>query len=382
LRRYDVAARTTQDIFTVNDATGVGANVSPDGQWVVFASIVQGDAQGIQLVRVDGKYHQTLYCTQNQHGLSGMVLSPDQHTLVFNEEGAYDTQNPRSQGDTLYALDMTTGKLHVMLSSSQPGYPGTPAQAASTSSFHAYSDHLQQNERTSGQFMPLPGPTPITIYLPIKWASNSSVYLLGRPIEPGSGVQPHDLYQLLDISKDVSQQSSNLKLLTQQLHQNACLDYDITLDNTQIVCNANPIMGGSSTTAIKIEAIAGGTLKSVYSAPNDTQVLARAISDTTMLFTLDKLESGSQLWKVNMDGTGATQLMATAASSHLLSFALYSYLPGANISRDGSMYALRSYDLTNSVDTLLVGSMNGGTPTTFATSTQGGAFALVGWTSA
>ena len=80
------------------------------------------------------------------------------------------------------------------------------------------------------------------IYIPMKWANNS-VYLLGTV--RGSGGVPHQLALLRDINKDVSQQASNLQIITAASQDNDCQDYDVTPDNQQSVCSAYTLLGQS-----------------------------------------------------------------------------------------------------------------------------------------
>src|SRR5579863_847296 len=66
LRRYDVATNQKTDIYSTAAAQIQQAQVSADGQWVMFLAAAPSSSTSvtamIQIVRVDGKELQTLYC--------------------------------------------------------------------------------------------------------------------------------------------------------------------------------------------------------------------------------------------------------------------------------------------------------------------------------
>jgi Tol biopolymer transport system component len=117
LQRYDVTTGETQTILQMQQAeSALGTNVSPDGQWVLFEGSLQGQS-ALQLVRMDGQQLQTLYCAPPQATVGNLVLSPDQHYLVFSQVNSDETES------ILFLLDMRTGKLQTELSSLRPDYP-------------------------------------------------------------------------------------------------------------------------------------------------------------------------------------------------------------------------------------------------------------------
>jgi len=117
LQRYDATTGAIQTILQIHQADpALGTNVSPDGQWVLFGAVIQSQS-AIQLVRMDGQQLQTLYCAPPQSTVGNLVLSPDQHNLLFSQVNLDETES------ILYLLDMRTGKLQTELSSLQPNYP-------------------------------------------------------------------------------------------------------------------------------------------------------------------------------------------------------------------------------------------------------------------
>ncbi|GER90011.1 hypothetical protein KDW_41730 [Dictyobacter vulcani] len=385
LSTYDKQTGSKKNLLTFSENASVAANVSPDGHWIIVTQLTRGVGNAIKLVRIDGAYAQTLYCSASDNLLSSVLLSPNQHSLVFSESSNPILANPQF---TLKRLDMATGKIQTLLSSLQPGYPGiqTLPQALGGTATQASSQQSQANIHAYSQlFMPQPGPPPVLGYLALKWASNSSLYLQSTSLVlSGGGIPPHDLYQLLDINKPVEQQSSNLKSLTAPLKQTNCDSYDITADNTQLICSGGPLYGDPRRPAVRVEAVSGQSLHTVFTASPDDQVFARAARDHTILFTVNNVKTNvAQFYQINTDGS-ALKLLASAKASEY-TFESYtksgdnSYLPWTNVSRDGKYYALIS--TTNYINSLVIGKMNGGSsnPNKIATNLQ---LRIVGWTAA
>ncbi len=367
LQRYNVTTGSLQTILQTHATETIQeANVSPDGQWVLLVSLLQ-DQFALQLVRVDGQYLQTLYCAPAQTSTDAALLSPDQRFLVFNQV------NQDESISMLYLLDMTTGKLRTELSPLQPNYPGSTQGQLHTSWMSSLSSSSSQDKTTghlkTQQFNPLPSKHYL-IYVPMKWANNG-VYLLGTV--RGSGALPHQLALLRDIRKDVAQQRSNLQAIT-ATEDNGCQDYDVTADNQQLICSAySP--GGPS--AINMRPIPGGALRTVYHDPPGGMIVARVLSNSALIFILDKPNSPPTLWKINTNGSGLTQLMAAQTKDLILDFASSSYLPWAITSHEGMLYALKVSNPMSNAQSLVVGDLSAGIPKTIASSAN--SLLLVGW---
>ncbi len=372
LKRYDTVTRTSQTILqTQGTETLQNANISPDGQWILLISLLQGQP-AIQLVRMDGQHLQTLYCAPPQSSIDNALLSPDQHFIVFNQEDEIAIS-------ILYLLDLTTGKLRTEVSPLQPNFPGIVASLQTSNSPFTSSIALQNKTDRNlemQQFNPIPG-THYLIYIPMKWANNS-VYLLGTMhASPASFPR---LALLRNINKDVTQQQSNVQIFptTTAPDGNPCFDYDVTPDNQQMLCNAYALMGPASPTTITRQPLAGGAPRLVYSNPTGGSIVARAITNSTIIFILNNPNSPPALWKIHIDGSGLTQLMAAQNSDTGIGFGYSSYLSSSIISRDGTLYALEVSNMTGNTQSLIFGSLSGGLPTTFTSNTN--PLVLVGWT--
>lgn len=375
LQRYDVTTGATQTILQIPQASPVlGTNISPDGQWVLFGAWVQGQS-AVQLVRMDGQQLQTLYCTPAGYSVSSLVLSPDQHYLVFSQ------RNETGAESMLYLLDMRTGKLQTELSTLKPNYPVFGQYASQASSLVLLSPFLHNakvSKVTEGQQFNSLGSKQFPMYVPMKWATNSSVYLLGGVVATPS--PSPQLLLLRDITKDVSQQGSNVQPVMATPEANNCQDVDVTSDNRHIICSVYTQFGPVGPSSVLLQPTTGGAFHAIYRNPAGGSLNARALSNpSVVIFTLYRASQPPALFKVNSDGSGLSQLMAGSTTQTLLNLAA-SYLPWSNASRDSTLYALQLYDLTMSKETLVYGHMSGGVPVAFASSTAGNGLNIVGWT--
>ena len=84
--RYDATTKKTTDIITFakSELMQMPA-LSPDGQWLVyFTANAPGEGPDqLQMVRIDGRYLQTLWCGAQIENSDGLRWSPDQHYVSF-----------------------------------------------------------------------------------------------------------------------------------------------------------------------------------------------------------------------------------------------------------------------------------------------------------
>ncbi|GCE28963.1 hypothetical protein KDA_44470 [Dictyobacter alpinus] len=379
LSEYDTQTGNKKKLLTFTENDNVNANVSPDGHWIIVTQSTSDLENAIKLVRIDGAYAQTLYCSTSDNFLSSALLSPNQHSLVFSEV------NPNTQTFTLNKLDMSTGKVQALLSSLQPGYPGVPIQpqAIGDTSTQASSQQPQANIHYYSQLlMPQSGKPPITGYIPFKWAGNSSLYLQSAAVVPsGGGAFPNNLYQLLDINKPVEQQSNNVKSLTAALKQGSCYNYDITADHTQLICSMGPSNPLDPTQpGVGVAAVNGTSLHNIFTASSSNQmVLASTPSGHMVLFIVNDVKTKlAQFYQINSNGTALKLITSAKAAEY--AYEGYGARKGyANVLHDGKYYALLAF--TNSTNMLVIGKLAGGSPTTTKISDDIET-RIVGWTAA
>jgi dipeptidyl aminopeptidase/acylaminoacyl peptidase len=354
LKRYDVATGAKTEIVKISNVSISDAQVSADGQWIIFTAVTTSHVK-LQLVRLDGQALQTIYCaTPASNGanpssvLSNVQWSTNQQLAVFNSY-----TGPASY---LYLLNLQNGALQTELSTN------------------------------SG-----------VIDTPLTWLDNTRLYLYGPEVD----APPQALY-LLDTSRGANQNPNNLPKVFDATSvtatTNFCWNADSSFDGTRLFtsqCTTTPNPNGpgigSQLGPSKISArpATGGAPQNIFTSQNMAITAIRSISKTTLLLPVNNNGTGTNvdtshngLWKVNTDGTGLTQLASGGAgvSGGPSLLCTYTQYPWSNVSRDGSLFALQHNSANGQTQSLLFGSLSGGTPTVFASISNGTSLGLVGWT--
>lgn len=327
LKRSAIATKSETVIVTLPHTSIHDAQVSADGQWVLFGATVD-NRSAIQLIRMDGQGLQTLYCsTSAKLGSAGALeWSPDQKYVAFLEN-----QN-------IYLLDLSTGRYRLVAPPSNNVY-----------------------------------------YVPQTWLDPTRLYLSGVRQGTESAL---NLY-LLDISSAKVQHVLDSPTL--------CADFDSSIDGRQLFTSqcvfAMPTREGPS--SIQVQPAAGGPTTTIYTTPTYGITTLRVASHHTLLFVMYNTGVGSVdtghngLWKVNTDGTGLTGLTTELADETTL-FNLYTQYVWSTVSRDSTFYAVQVINYASSTDrpiSIVIGPLNGGAPFTLAKGTIAtGTVALAGWT--
>jgi eukaryotic-like serine/threonine-protein kinase len=328
LKRYDMTTKSETVIVTLPHTSIYDAQVSADGQWVLFGASV-ADRSAIQLIRMDGQGLQTLYCAASgvQYGAGSLEWSPDQKYLAFTE------------GSNVYLLNVATGTYRLEVPSTNNLY-----------------------------------------YVPRTWLDNTRLYMSGLLV--GTETPPLKLY-LLDIGTAKVQQVLNSPTM--------CGDFDSSIDGTQLFTSecvfGMPVTEGPS--SIGVQPATGGPATTIYSTPTYGITKLRVASDNTLLFVIYNTGVGSidtshnGLWKINTDGTGLSRL-TTEAADETTFFNLYTQYFWSTVSRDGAFYAVQVINYSSSADrptSVLIGPMSGGAPFTLARgSVNTGEVDIAGWT--
>lgn len=324
LKRYDTSTGNTIVIATVPAIDE--AQVSADGQWILFTSAISHRSSAIQLIRMDGQGLQTLYCSSSSEPVFGLEWSPDQKYLAFKD----GFQN-------VYLLTVATGAYRLEVP-----------------------------------------PSNTTWYVPRTWLDNTHLYLT-----PYSAIGPPPLEVfLLDISTGKVQQVLASPGLAG--------DFDSSIDGTQMFSSqyvfGELVTKGPS--SMRVQPATGGPARVIYSTPIDAIRSLRVVSRTSLLFVIHNTgvnvdRSHNGLWKINTDGTGLTRLTTETAEEET-TFNQYTQYIWSTVSPDGKSYAVQLSKNTSSSSrtiALLIGSMNGGSPITIATQPYTDQVPLVGWTS-
>jgi hypothetical protein len=298
--RYDTVTKQKTILMKKPQGVILNAQISADGQWILFESPVS-KRDAIQLLRMDGRELQTLYCSPGNRGLlNSLQWSPDQKKLVFNE------------GSKVELLTLATGVFRQVALS-----------------------------------------TTVLRYTPLTWLDNTRFYLkrIDRrdtlPERPG-------LFLLDTLTGNVSH------ILDTTTY---CGDYDSSIDGKYLflsICTfQSPTLKGPS--SIRVLPAEGGKANTIYRSTTYSIVSLRVVSRHTLLFIIHNTgtshvdHSHDGLWKINIDGTGLTRL-ASNGISEFSGFNSYTQYVWSTISRDGKTYVMKSEHA------FLIGSVDGGEP--------------------
>ncbi len=333
LIRYDIKSRKKTTLLNLDNATISNAQLSPDGYFVLFVTQVNNQL-AIQMVRIDGRGLQTLYCAPNSkepiNFIDDLLWSPDQQRILFRVPDPIKGK----AAPMLQLLDLVHGSLQMILA-----------------------------------------PSDNTGYIPRIWPTSNEVYMQGYALDNSDSIPPHDVYVLNLLNKRVRHVASI-----------AGYDWDMSLtpDDKNLLLGQGaalpPQQQPQPPSFISVQAAAGSKVHVLYTSHAYAVTQIRAISKQMLLFVLGgRFASGTHngLWKININGTDLTQL---TKDGKLLSD---QHTIWSDISRDGHMYAVASYSSLASdkgQTTILYGPLNGGRTTAVDTTDVSDNAQVVGWT--
>ena len=333
IKSYDTTTGNKVEINKTANTSIDDAQVSADGQWILFTSHVAGQSE-LRVVRMDGQGLQTLFCAPSGAHIFGAQWSFNQKLVVFDV-------GQDAGGTTIYLLDMTNGSLQSELVSTAPGIA----------------------------------------YLPRTWLDNKRVLLVG--FAQNADASPQNVY-LLDTTKGANQQATDLQQVV-SLGQ-PCWNFDSSFDSTKLFvsqCTPGQPEGSSS---VGVQPATGGTLNTFLTSSTLAINSVRVIDpNNTLLATANNMGQGVSgdtsndgLYILKTDGSNPFRL-ASNNSGETSNLNLFSQYFWSNVSRDSKLYALEMSSFSTSRYTLMFGSLNGGKPTTFADIT-GTVMEIAGWT--
>ncbi|MDQ2715173.1 MAG: zinc ribbon domain-containing protein [Chloroflexota bacterium] len=359
LKRYDAKTGRTVTFYNAAHSTIAHAQISADGQWVLFDTAVTTVIAGagkyailgkMQMIRLDGQGLQTLYCFSNQYSgnnfpnqySSGNVtLSPDRHYVAFGEN------------NYVYLLNLQTGQLQKEVSP------------------------LRQDQYN------------YTYFFPRGWMDKTHLYLTSIPMTIADGGNPSGLY-LLNISQGPLASAQNLPQVRKTLAL-FCWDFDENPARTSLYYSQCPDSQGGytpGTSFIARQPAMGGPESTIYSTTTNMILNVRAMNDKTVFFYMGKGMSPNSSggpptagaanvgwWKINDDGSGLTRL--TTDTSQTANDSTHS--PWASVSRDGHFYLLYNYGNPGAPTAVRMAPAAGGAPVTIASGASPSLSAPQGW---
>lgn len=345
LKRYDTVAQRTS-IITVSGHSISDAQVSANGQWILFLSLGnanKGNASSgvdtrLQLIRVDGADLQTLYCVPASTTISGVHWSEDQKFILL------DVLDGSANVSTLRLLNVNTGDLKVELQ--------TPVGA------HAYKTMI--------------------------WLDSTRAYV-GKGLGQEQAVAQPGIY-LLDVVSNKDIYGGNLKKVSDFPRSGGAMylesSADKSLDAKTLFLSYCFPTGTTLVSRVTAQPATGGSQQDIYrNVPGCIKDL-RAISSTKLLFTIRTSDRGITkeiIMLANIDGSGTTVLYNNSSPHVSIQLDHHTQLPWSNVSRDGTLYAFNEQGAMVGVSKLFIGSFTTGKIIPLV-SNPSGAVAVAGWT--
>src|SRR5215469_5277761 len=337
LYRYDATTGAKKVLLAFSHEFFSDPQISADGQWLLFISGASTNAPAkLQLIRLDGQGLQTLYCGS----ISSAQWSADQKLVSFYSS---------DKGNGLYLLNLQSGSVQRELDLSSP----------------------------------LPN------YVVVTWLDSTRLYL----DTPGIDAPASDIL-ILDSSKGTDQKPSDLIPVFQTRNPYGDLytfvNFDSSYDGKALFVSVYSREKGSSggpaaPSSIELFPPTGGNARTLYASSTLAIPAIRVIDGHRLCLLVENFEgdtSKNGLWKMNVDGTGLTRL-TTFGNGTVALFNRIAQFPWSNFSHDSSLYGIwteTSHGLTTT-NSLLVGSLQGGVPTTIESADAAGKHrAIVGWT--
>ncbi|MGZ6365304.1 MAG: protein kinase domain-containing protein [Ktedonobacteraceae bacterium] len=334
IKSYDITNSKKVEISKTANTHVDDAQVSADGQLVLFTAHVSGQSE-LRVVRMDGQGLQTLFCASPGTHITGAQWSFNQKLVVFDVE-------QDSGGTTIYLLNMTNGSLESELTETAPGLA----------------------------------------YLPRTWLDNKRVLLVG--FAQNAGAPPQNVY-LLDTTRGANQQATDLQQVV-SIGQ-PCWDFDSSFDSTKLFVNqCNPAQNQGSS-SVGVQSATGGTLNTFFTSSTLSINAVRVIDpNNTLLAIANNVGQGVSgstnndgLYLLKPNGSNPT-LLTSNNSGETSTLNLFSQYFWSNVSRDNKLYAIEMSSFSTNRYTLMFGSLHGGTQTTFADISDGTVMEIAGWT--
>jgi hypothetical protein len=331
-KRYDTQTQSTTTILNLPSGSFSSiAQISADGQWILFLSNQTNARTKMQLVRIDGQELQTLYCFTNGQ-LNGQDIqdlqdpiqwSPDEKFIAFAVKN--NNQNITS---SILLLDITTGTLKTLFQGWNTDFYGR-----------------------------------------ISWLDNTHLYVDSEVRSTGA----LGTLSLIDVTT-VSANNPGFQTVLTYTANNGIISYNSSSDGKNLVFSSYGTLNSSSYTTITVKSATGDHQQALFHE-NAYIPTVRIISSNT-LFMIAQINSGTssaddEIWTMHFDGSDQ-QVVATlppTTNSQGISNSLnkYSQFPWADISRDGNSYAIAEVNYGGGRGitsfSILIGSLSGGNPT-------------------
>lgn len=362
--RYDSTNGIKKNIVTMGENEGIyDISLSPDGQWLLYMIDHAPETHGyraVQIIRVDGKYLQTLWCG-GVIAEGGPRWSPDQRYISFS-----GTAEIQVQHIGIFLLDVKTGAIRQIFSPPSD-LNGAFAVQSWKDTTHIYLMKYEEQVSASPN---------------INISGQRIVYETAKAAGPQ--FPPTNLYTL-DLARAGVQQVSDL-------HFVVAVTTNITISRPD-----SPLLfiWQCQKTCAIYRVSASGDHKFIFQGPNGEDIAGinavdgSAVMKSDSQLLVSKCTSSANgkdsctFWNVSTDGTHVTHLLSTDS--------LYAYISQGDdpdvwsiISRDGRMYAFVNngpLSTKSFADTLNIASFESKVPIAVEQVQHPDDLSLIGWTS-
>ncbi|HEY0753992.1 MAG TPA: protein kinase [Ktedonobacteraceae bacterium] len=336
VKLFDTVNAQKTELAKTSQTRITEAQVSNDGQWVLFSALVAGRSE-LRLVRLDGEGLQTLLCAPSGLSIRYSQWSFDQRYVIFDEF-------PQNGEPTVYLLNIQNGALQVEVTPPASG----GALIART------------------------------------WLDYNRVLMVG--LLPNSDASPSNIY-ILDIGNGANQRTANI---TPVFHSTQpCWDFDSSYDGQTLFiaqCTPDALTGSS---IINKQAVTGSGTATVLNSATRAFSALRVIdaTNTSLLAIAANTGTGNignqqndGLYVVKTDGSNGIRLLTHTPVNATLGLNTFSQYFWSNLSRDNKMYTLATTKINGSSSEYILsfGQISGGAPSAFVDYTQ--YMAVAGWT--
>jgi hypothetical protein len=219
-------------------------------------------------------------------------------------------------------------------------------------------------------------------YSVLTWLDNARAYVVKQDRQ---GPEPPRVLYILDTTTNKDPRGGDLKQVLEHSARMSFLSFINSTDGQKLFVSYCLLASNPFDTTISVGAATGGTQQTIYHQFGTICAEdMRVVSSKTLFVVGMRAPQNSntfynQAWTLGTDGSHRRVLFDMMRGSTDYSMNLYTQYPWSNVSRDSAMYALQTCDNNGSLQTLVIGSLNGGNPTQFAYTSRG-SVAIAGWT--
>jgi serine/threonine protein kinase len=336
LKLFDTVNGKKTELVKIGQAAITEAQISDDGQWILFSALIAGRAQ-LRMIRLDGQGMQTLLCAPSGLSIRNTQWSIDQRYIIFDEF-------PQTGEPTVYLLNTQTGALQAEVTPSASG----PALVART------------------------------------WLDNNRVLMVG--VTPNSDAPPQNIY-ILNLGNGAQQSSASITPVFTS--SQPCWDFDSSYDGQTLFITQCMPGTPTGTSTLSMQPATGGALSTIMNSTTLAIDAIRVIDPAgnkllALASNSDQGTAGSEqkdgLYVIQTNGSGSPLRLTSTPAHTRASLNVFSQYFWSNLSRNTTMYALETVKASGNGSEYMLsyGQVSGGTPSTFTDDNQ--YMAIVGWT--